>query len=167
MSTTTTTTSEATAKNAGQDPLRQLGDRLEVQDTVTRMSWLLDRREWDALREVFADQVLLDYTQPFGGEPETLTSAELVERWRTQVGHLDSTQHVTSGILVDVDGDHARVTANVLAHLRREGTLGSPVWHNGGHYDLRLQRSGGGWRITALTAEVSWAEGNSAVLQAP
>ncbi|WP_432543691.1 nuclear transport factor 2 family protein [Kineococcus sp. SYSU DK002] len=149
------------------NPLQLLTDRLAVQDTVTRMSWLLDRRDWTALTGLFAEEVLLDYTQPFGGEPETLTGAELVQRWRTQVGHLDSTQHVTTGILVDLDGDRARVTANVLAHLRREGTLGSPVWHNGGHYDVRLRRAADGWRIHALRAEVSWAEGNSAVLQAP
>ena len=163
---TTTTANPANPANPA-DPAALLADRLAVQDAVTRMSWLLDRRDWDALREVFAEELVLDYTQPFGGEPETLSGAELVERWRAQVGHLDSTQHVTTGVLVELDGDSARATANVLAHLRREGTLGSPVWHNGGHYDVRLRRSGTGWRITALTASVSWAEGNSAVLQAP
>jgi SnoaL-like domain len=162
VSTTSTTPPDVTPA-----PLQELRERLAVQDTVTRMSWLLDRREWDALQEVFADELVLDYTQPFGGEPETLTSAELVERWRAQVGHLDSTQHVTTGVLVEVTGDRARATANVTAHLRREGTLGSALWHNGGHYDVRLQRTSGRWRITALTAAISWGEGNSAVLQAP
>ena len=146
---------------------QRIADRLAVQDAVTTMSWLLDRRDWDALAGLFTEEVLLDYTQPFGREPETLTGADLVQRWREQVGHLDSTQHVTTGILVELDGDQARATANVLAHLRREGTLGSSVWHNGGHYDLRLQRTPAGWRIEALTANVSWAEGNSAVLHTP
>ena len=145
--------------------METLQDRLDVQDTLTRMSWLLDHRDWAALTAVFAPEVRLDYSQPFGGQPETLTRERLVAQWQEQIGHLDATHHVTTGVLVELDGDRALATANVLATLRRAGTLGSPLWSNGGEYEAELVRAGRSWQITALTARLAWQDGNASVMQ--
>jgi hypothetical protein len=145
----------------------QTTDRLDVQDTLTRMSWFLDRRDWDSLAGVFGDRVLVDYTQPFGGKAENLSGDQLSQRWREQVGRLDATHHVVTGMLVELDGDRARVTANVLASLRREGTLGASLWQNGGIYDVGMTRHPAGWRIVSLTAQILWGNGNAGILQSP
>ena len=46
--------------------------KIELHDLVTRMFVYTDRRRWDELRDVFADEVTLDWTALFGGEPATV-----------------------------------------------------------------------------------------------
>lgn len=145
----------------------QLSDRLEVQDLLTRMSWYLDHREWSALEAVFAAEVVVDYTQPFGGEVEHHAPESLVGRWREQVGHLDATQHVASGVLVHLDGDRAEVTANASAVLRLDRAGGPVLWRNGGTTRARMSRTADGWRIAALTLRFAWTDGDPSILQPP
>jgi hypothetical protein len=49
--------------------IESAADRLAVIETCTHMAWHADRREWDALRDVFTDEVRLDHTSLQGGEP--------------------------------------------------------------------------------------------------
>ena len=50
-----------------------------------------------------ADQVLVDYTELFGGAAETVTGDELVTRWRALVPGFDATQHMTGPVLLTSD----------------------------------------------------------------
>ncbi|WP_218586443.1 nuclear transport factor 2 family protein [Nocardia cyriacigeorgica] len=87
-------------------------DRLDVIDTCTRMVWHTDHREWDELAAVFHDSVRLDYTSLNGGEPVTMTPAQIVAAWRETLGGFDATQHLLGNHLVTVDGDSAVCTAS-------------------------------------------------------
>jgi hypothetical protein len=44
----------------------------ELHELVTRMFVYTDRRRWEDLSRVFADEVTLDWTALFGGEPATV-----------------------------------------------------------------------------------------------
>lgn len=151
------------------DLVHELADRLAITDAVTRMGWLLDRRDWDAFRDLFTEHVYTDYTALWGGEPQEATVDELLstERqgsWRRTMDGLDSTQHLITNILVELAGDEARATANVVGVHRLTNPHGSPLWTVGGTYDLRLSRTDGGWRIRAITQHLTWVEGNQQVL---
>ncbi|MGN9847154.1 nuclear transport factor 2 family protein [Nonomuraea sp. H19] len=63
-----------------------LEDRLDIIETCTRMGWHADRREWERLVEVFAEQVALDYISLNGGEPVALSPAQIVEAWTGVLG---------------------------------------------------------------------------------
>ncbi len=89
----------------------QLVDRLDVIQTCTRMAWHADQREWDQLREVFTDEVALDYTSLNGGTPVTFGRDALVDAWSSVLGRYDSTSHLVTNHLVSVDGDNAVCTA--------------------------------------------------------
>lgn len=143
----------------------EISDRFDIQDTVTRLAWGFDHHHWNALRDLLAEDVVVDYTAMFGGDVETVPAAEQVRRWRAVLEPLDGSQHVVSGLLVDQHGDEATVRANVLAWLRRDAAQGAPLWHNGGTWQLTLSRSPTGWRITALTAQATWIDGNLGVLR--
>lgn len=139
-------------------------DRAEIVDVTTRMAWFADRRDWDALLTVFADEVDLDYTSLTGGEPARLAAADIVAGWRAGLGGLDATQHLVSNHLVDVDGDRAVATAQFQAVHVLANPHGEPTWTLGGHYRFGLVRSDGGWRIDAVTMTTTWATGNQQIM---
>ncbi|MGK5555995.1 nuclear transport factor 2 family protein [Actinomadura kijaniata] len=139
-------------------------ERLDVIETCTRMAWHADRREWEALRSVFADRVRLDYTSLNGGEPVTLSADDLVAAWSRTLGAFDATQHLVANHLVTVDGDTAVCTASFQATHRLATPFGSPLWTLGGTYRFDLVRDGGGWLIGGVVMTVAWADGNHELL---
>lgn len=148
---------------------QDLADRAAITDAVTRMGWYLDRRDWDGLKSLFTDVVYTDYTALWGGEPQEAGVDELLATdkqgsWRRTMDGLESTQHLITNILVDVDGDSARATANVVGVHRLTNPHGSPLWTVGGTYDFRLTRTADGWRIQAITQGITWVDGNQQVL---
>ncbi|MEV0620602.1 nuclear transport factor 2 family protein [Nonomuraea sp. NPDC050404] len=135
----------------------------DIIETCTRMGWHADRREWERLKEVFAEKVTLDYTSLNGGEPADLTPDQIVGAWKGVLGGFDATQHLISGHLVTVDGDNgdtAVCTANFQAVHRLANPFGSPLWTLGGTYHFDLVRTGGGWRISGVVMTATWADGN-------
>lgn len=137
-----------------------LEDRLDIIETCTRMGWHTDRREWERLAEVFAEQVTLDFTSLNGGEPAVLSPAQIVEAWTGVLGSLDATQHLIADHLVTVDGDTATCTANFQATHRLANPFGSPLWTLGGTYRFDLVRQSGTWRISGVVMTATWADGN-------
>ena len=78
----------------------------------------------------------MDYTELFGGEPATMRE-DLVEQWRTQLGRLDATQHVVTGVQTSPTKDGAvQATANVVGTHVRAAVTHSP--------DLDRRRLAGG-----------------------
>jgi hypothetical protein len=151
------------------DATSQHTDRSAVTETVTRMAWYLDRRDWDGLTELFTERVYTDYTSLWGGTPREATVGELLSTaaqgsWRRTMDGLEATQHLITNVLVDLDGDEARATANVVGVHRLTNPHGSPLWTVGGTYEFGLVRADGRWRIRAITMTVTWAEGNQHVL---
>ncbi|NUT54325.1 MAG: nuclear transport factor 2 family protein [Saccharothrix sp.] len=128
------------------------------------MAWFADRRDWDALLTVFADEVDLDYTSLTGGEPGRVKAVDLVAGWRAGLGGLDATQHLVSNHLVEVDGDRAVATAQFQAVHVLANPHGEPTWTLGGHYRFGLVRADGGWLIDAVTMTTTWASGNQHVM---
>lgn len=151
------------------DLLQQLADRAAITDLVVRMGWCLDRRDWAGLEALFTEQVYTDYTALWGGEPQEATvdvllSTDKQGSWRRTMDGLESTQHLITNVLVDVEDDTASATANVVGVHRLTNPHGSPLWTVGGTYDFRLVRTADGWRIRAITQGITWVEGNQQVL---
>ena len=131
-------------------------DRSDVIDTCTRMAWHADQREWEQLIWVFADKVTLDYTSLNGGEPVTLTPAQIIDGWQAGLGVYEATQHLLTNHLVTVAGDAAVCTASFQAtHRKGDGTL----WTLGGTYRFDLARTDDGWRITGVVMTATWSDG--------
>ncbi|MEV0150680.1 MULTISPECIES: nuclear transport factor 2 family protein [unclassified Nonomuraea] len=131
--------------------------RIEIAETCTRMAVHADRREWELLRGLFADKVLLDYTSLSGGEPATLAPAEIVKGWQSALGAYKATQHLLGNHLVTIDGDAALCTASFQAtHRKPDDTL----WTLGGSYRFTLERTGDGWRITSVVMTAAWSDGS-------
>jgi hypothetical protein len=144
--------------------IESAADRLAVIETCTRMAWHADARDWDALGQVFADDVRLDYTSLQGGQPTTVSRDQLVQSWAGLLGNLAATQHLVTNHLVTVDGDQAVCTAAFQATHVLADTYGDPIWTLGGTYRFELGRDGSTWRITAVTMTATWASGNQHIM---
>ena len=146
--------------------LQEISDRFEIQDVVHGLVRGFDRRAWDTVEQLLADTVVIDYTAMLGGEVETRTAAEQTRSYREQLDPLDATMHAATTLLVDLDGDSATASVNVLTWLRREVADGGPMWSNGSVGEFRLARVADRWRIAGITVRPAWVEGNMGVLDA-
>jgi SnoaL-like domain len=138
-----------------------------AEQAFARLGWAIDRRDWQAVKDVLAATIAVDYTELFGGEPALMSREDLTEQWRANLGRLDATQHVIANVQASVNHDGTvHATANVVATHVRAGTAGSPVWTVGGWYDAQLSPSDDGCAISSLTLHSTWQTGNFAVMTA-
>jgi 3-phenylpropionate/cinnamic acid dioxygenase small subunit len=135
-------------------------DRLAILELIGNLALLLDARDWDALEELFADPVYYDRTSLFGGEPQTLSSAELVEGYRQALGNLDAVHHLITCHVINLYGDQATCAANMQGTHVFANTSGDDMWTVGGRHDYQLKRTAEGWKIAGLTFTIQWATGN-------
>ena len=135
-------------------------DRLAILELIGSLALLLDGRDWDALEGVFAERVYYDRTSLFGGEPQVLSSAELVGGYREALGNLDAVHHLITNHVITIDGDKATCAANMQGTHVFANPSGDPMWTVGGRHDYQLERTADGWRIAGLTFTIQWATGN-------
>lgn len=127
-----------------------------ISTTVVGMLHAIDARDWDAVRAAFADTVTTDYTSLFGGEVETQPADDLVGGWASFVPGFDATQHLAGPVVAEHDGATARARCAITA----THCLGEARWIVGGHYALQLTTSAAGWKITHLTLETAFQDGD-------
>lgn len=135
--------------------------RNDVADTVTSMLHAVDALDWAAGRAAFADLVATDYTSLFGGQAETLAADELVTRWQGLLPGFDATQHLTGPVLVTDAAEReaaCQPTVRAYHHVVGDGRAGT--WVVAGRYRIRLRQEAGGWKITALTLDTLYEEGD-------
>jgi SnoaL-like domain len=117
-------------------------------DVITRMLHAIDRLDWAAVRNSFTEEVAIDYTSLWGGEPETLRADELISRWSDFVSGLAATQHHIGPLVVS---DGCAETHVVAYHWLPDGD----VWTVHGHYIARLADG----KIAELTLQTFYASG--------
>ncbi|MCE4266194.1 MULTISPECIES: nuclear transport factor 2 family protein [Rhodococcus] len=140
-------------------------DRAAIIETCTKMTYFIDERQWADLHTVFTESITLDYGDLFGGPPTDTPRAVYIKNAERLLGNLDATQHLVSGHMVSGVGDEARCISQVVAVHVKPNNSGDSMWTSGGQYDMRLQRSEDGWRISAVRAIQRWCTGNREVLR--
>ncbi|MPZ80198.1 MAG: nuclear transport factor 2 family protein [Actinophytocola sp.] len=128
-------------------------DRLELTDLVVKLGrWLDDPREDDGLRTVFAKDAVVHAPRGMStGFDEVLVSARTsstVDGGRTQ--------HLSTDVLVDVAGDRADVSANLLNIFFRDGQ--PPHRQAGTRYDFTARRTEEGWRFDGARITPVWSD---------
>ena len=134
--------------------LQELSDRFEIQDLLVTYADAIDRRDWDALDDVFTTDAIIDYTA-VGGIRGSLS--EIKEFLEQGLGWFSSFQHLTGHAKITLDGDMA--TGRAICH--NPMTLDGPdgVAHTmfiGIWYVDRYVRTAQGWRIAARSEERSF-----------
>ncbi|MEC3917195.1 nuclear transport factor 2 family protein [Nocardia sp. CDC160] len=138
--------------------------RADIIEAATRLFWFIDIKDWDSFPSVFADEVTLDYSSVWGGEPATVTPDLIRRDWEKLLGAFEATQHLLGNHLVTVDGDRAELTAVFQAIHLLPNRFGSPRWTLGGTYRIGLHLVEGDWKIDNVVMTAQWADGNKDII---
>jgi len=137
-------------------------DERDITRGLARFARILDGKQWDALGEVFAEDIKFDYGS--GGDQAGM--AALRVQMQTFLDKCGGTQHLIGSISIDVDGDRATSRAYVQARHQARGDAGGAVFDSNGEYTDIWQRRPQGWRIIRRDATWFIHTGNAAVIGA-
>src|ERR1700730_1259293 len=147
----------ATAVSTDSDGIEQ---RLRIADVLYRYATALDARDWELLAQVFAEDAIYS----IGAHGEIRGVSAIAARIAELIGGYESTQHLVTNPVIEVDGTHARSTSYVRAYHHWTGDDRSRnKMELGGVYRDELVSTAHGWRITHRVLEVRWKEGAAMV----
>ena len=144
----------------GDDQLDGLIDRAQITALVLDYAEALDSKNWDLLGACFVPEGTADF-QEFGGRHEGVDA--VVAFVAAALDAMTATQHMTSNLRIELDGDTARATSYVHAQHVRAGAEGGDNFTIGGSYRDELARTTDGWRFVSRVLSGTWVEGNPAV----
>lgn len=128
---------------------RELVVRAAVTDMVTAYAMALDARDWRRFRDLFEDEVEIDYGS-LGSLKATIPADDWAARCRV-LGFFGATQHKVSNFVCEFpegpDGGLATVTSYVDASHFVEDRGRSLCGIAQGTYVHHLARGPGGWKI--------------------
>ena len=121
-----------------------MNDREQITDLISRLGRWLDDKQFDDARSVLTEDVTVSTP---GGQAEGL------ERVVAQASrnHQVPTQHLITNVLVDIDGDTAAATANLLVTF-----AGDTLDQQGERYRFDAARTPDGWRLRRIEVTPIW-----------
>ncbi len=134
--------------------------RQVVEDAVVRMFVATDERDWRTLEDCFTDPFVLDMTSMGGGEPVTMSPAQVVQAWSTGFEPLDHVHHQIGNLRTEASADRARVRCHGVAFHHRAQAPGLKTRVFVGTYELSLAFAAGRWRIDRLLFKLKFIDGN-------
>ncbi|MFI0480380.1 nuclear transport factor 2 family protein [Actinomadura sp. 9N215] len=127
-----------------------IADRIELADLFSRFTRLLDEKRWDDAGTVFTDDVTVHSAR--AGEIHGIDG--LVGYMRQSEIEGEHTQHVTTDLLVNVNGDRAEASANSLVYFYRDGQ--APHRTSGLRLACTAVRTPTGWRLRESRTILAW-----------
>ena len=140
--------------------IRELADRTEVIDTITRLCVGTDNRDWSLVERCFAATVRFDMSS-MGGAPATeMAATAIIAAWEAGLRPLAAVHHQAGNHLVRLNGDRADASCYAVATHYRPAGAGGTTRTFVGSYDFGLAREGDRWVITAFTFTLKYIDGN-------
>jgi hypothetical protein len=131
----------------------ELADRLEIAELFARLARLLDEGRHEDVHTVYAQDVTVH--SPRGALHGISDVSAHLRRSRIDGEH---TQHVHGDVLVSVNGDRVKASANQLVHYYRTGE--PPHRSSGLRLAYTVVRTPAGWRFREGRLTLAWARGN-------
>ena len=124
--------------------------RLKIADMLTRYSRGIDRCDIDTLLQSFWADGTCDYgsgvTNAHDWARATVAALKTMHR----------TQHATSNMAIDIEGDKARAETYCQAYHEIDGPDGRIEMVVGGRYLDRIERRDGVWKILSRVYVMDW-----------
>ncbi|MEU6269129.1 nuclear transport factor 2 family protein [Saccharopolyspora shandongensis] len=127
-----------------------IADRIEIAELFTRLAHLIDEGRWDDAGTIYADDVVM--RSPRAGELRGID--EVIGYLHRAEVDGEHTQHMTTDLLVDVNGDEAAASANSLVHFYRDGR--APHLTSGLRLTCTAVRTPAGWRFREARIAPVW-----------
>lgn len=143
--------------------LQALIDQHDITIGLGRFARILDGREWDAVSDVFANDVTFDYGDGRGEQSGIAAMTTTFSRFLDACG---PSQHLLGSIQVTVDGDKGLSRAYVQARHQGKGDKAHLYLDSNGEYIDGWERRPEGWRIVRRDARWFMNPGDISVLGA-
>lgn len=131
----------------------------KVISVVSSIPLAVDLARYDLAEAAFAPEITIDYTSLWGGEPQRMTPAQLMDNWRGIVPGFDATWHELRDVRAEVRGDDASATA----HVDGRHWIGERLWRPIGTYHWTLRKQGGAWKVTSMRFAMTQEIGDRAL----
>ncbi len=147
------------------DQIGQLLDRTQITDLVFRLGKCLDEGSFSELGSLFVEEATA--TTPGGTVQGRKTIVGLAERnHRPEF----ATQHVSGNLLIDIEGDQARVRGNLVVQVAPPPAADTPAqvpaalaptlgFSLGEVYHIDCVRTPDGWRFSKVNTVPVWMSG--------
>lgn len=135
----------------------ELTDRNEIINLVFRLGAVLDDRRFDEMRSLLIDAATV---RTPGGTAEGRDA--LIAQARRNHQPDEPTQHVIANPIVELNGDRAKVRANLVVNFaapaRRDESLPAPPrkYTLGETYHFEVVRTSEGWRFSGVESRPVW-----------
>jgi ketosteroid isomerase-like protein len=140
--------------------VQTLLDEREIAQLLGRFARILDGREWEAVGDVFAEDVAFNY----GDGQERRGVCALRAQFQRFLDVCGSSQHLLGSIMVTVSGDAATSSAYVQARHQGAGAKANLFFDANGEYRDRWERRPEGWRIIRRDAHWRMHMGDPSVI---
>ncbi|MDO8186696.1 nuclear transport factor 2 family protein [Conexibacter sp. JD483] len=154
-------TNAVSIESAPANAVQTLGDRIELELLVSGLGQFLDAHDAERAPLLFSDDVVVT---TLGGTAEG-RDAVVAQALRN---HQVPTQHLIANVVSEIDGDDARMTANLLVVFAdgpparvgpQQVELPTAALTLGERYRFEARRGDGGWRLTRIAIDPVWAAG--------
>ncbi|KAI8965804.1 hypothetical protein F5Y11DRAFT_367249 [Daldinia sp. FL1419] len=143
-------------------------DRANIHDTVTRWTFHCDQKSTEGLiKDVYAPQVVLDYTSIFGGHPFETNKEDWAKTISSAAATFDNCQHIVTGLIIELPQPSSGATRPEQC----QAAIGGPIMHDGARLALELiripeleQKGENPWRLGKQIVDVAWEQGNKDVI---
>ena len=128
----------------------------QIIETVIRLFAGADERDWDKIKNTFAENVELDYSSMTGNPASVVPAEGIITAWRGFLPGFDKTHHQLADFYVMQNGSAA------LVHYygKADHFIGDELWIVEGTYDTELIETDGKWTITKHKLNLIKQDGN-------
>lgn len=148
------------------NPLAELLERERIIGRITELFLATDRRDWDCVRQCFAEEVRFDMASVGGGVPSVLSGAAIAEDWRDGLAPIEHVHHQAGNFTVKIVAEQADAFCYGIAYHYKRRRTGGNTRVFVGSYDFELEKWSDAWRITAMRFTLKFIDGNP-TLEAP
>jgi SnoaL-like domain len=148
--------------------IQYLLDRVKIVETVKRLTFHMDHKDWESYETEFADEVEVDFTQTaFGGAaPRIASRAKWTAAVKSGLARFFETQHFASNYFVEINGDRATaITYFIARHFMKGPGDNKYVLDEGGYYTHGLVKLNGVWKVNRNKLTPLWDEGDPEALK--
>lgn len=142
-----------------------MNDQQKIVDVVTRLFVGTDKRDWEAVKNLFERHVLFDMTSLNGGKPATLTPEQIVDGWDAGLEPIKHVHHQAGNFIITIDGTSAHAFCYGIAYHYRDTKSGRNTRVFVGSYDFDLRRHGEEWKLSSFKFNLKFVDGNAQLEQ--